>query len=622
MNKVANLLYKGTNRNKNILLWSYVLNAVVVNIFFMLALGVENLVNDTLSKNDLEQIQAILASVIFISIMSIIFFQWIIAMQFRGLFNSRNTFNNNVSMMGLSNGSLMRIYIIEMFQMQIIAIPLGIIISEVAFYVLGNFLDLNYKFITLDKIVLAMLLHIIVILISIIIEFRKIFKSNIINRIRGKKKKQEMLQMTKKKKVGMFFSIIIFILTIYMKKTAQNTQISAFWNIGFSVAVISSLDAIIYYINQVILVVAKGYQKKYLILAESIWFGYYKKFKVVSLMIIYSISIFLGLRFMYTTVRQVGSDVVEKNIKYSHVILYDNCCVERESNEFCFYGLQFKTRSNTNANLYIKGISSEFVGKFENINLSTTNSKQSIDFTMFNSETWNGILMPDYYISSADIGKELTLNINDREVKFTIIGSYNTNNFSELTCFVSEKYLETQLGLNGMYNIKYNLNDTEENISSDMSVITKDDIKLASYNKAVGGTTLLEIISIFIIICTIVSMINYFIITSDDNLFDVARFRGLGMGRKEIRKIYAYQAVIPVIISLIIALPSAYIFESVGCYMMLPSDYYGKLTFEMGSSVATVIIFVLTALISQLMIIKKANNTSYYISLLRDNERR
>ena len=175
MNKVANLLYKGTNRNKNILLWSYVLNAVVVNIFFMLALGVENLVNDTLSKNDLEQIQAILASVIFISIMSIIFFQWIIAMQFRGLFNSRNTFNNNVSMMGLSNGSLMRIYIIEMFQMQIIAIPLGIIISEVAFYVLGNFLDLNYKFITLDKIVLAMLLHIIVILISIIIEFRKIF---------------------------------------------------------------------------------------------------------------------------------------------------------------------------------------------------------------------------------------------------------------------------------------------------------------------------------------------------------------------------------------------------------------------------------------------------------------
>lgn len=622
MNKVANLLYKGTSRNKNILLGSYVLNTIVVNIFFMLALGVKNLVNDTLSKNDLEQIQAILASVIFVSVITIVFFQWIIAMQFRGLFNSRDTFNNNVSMMGLSNGSLMKIYIIEMFRMQIIAIPLGVIISEICFYILGNFLNLDSRFITLDKIVLAIVFHIVVILISIIIEFRKIFKNNIISRIRGKKKKNEMLQMTKKKKVGIGFSIVIFILSIYMKKTAQNIQISAFWNIGLSVAVISSLDAIIYYINKVVIAFAKRYQKKYLLLSESIWFGYYKKFKVVSLMIIYSISIFLGLRFMYTTVRQVGSDVAEENIKYSHVIIYDNFYEKNENEESCFYGLQFKTKSKTNTNLCIKGISTEFIGKFENINLSTTNSKQSIDFTMFNSETWNGILMPDYYISSTDIGKEIILNINNREVKFMIMGSYNTNNFSELTCFVSEKYLEEQLRLSGMYNIKYNMNNNKENISNDMTLITKNDIKLASHNKAVGGTMLLEIISIFIIVCTIISMINYFIITSDDNLFDVARFRGLGMEKKEIRKVYAYQAVIPVILSLIIALPSAYIFESVGCYMMLPADYYEKLSFNMWISIITVFIFIFIALVSQLMTIKKANDTSYYISLLRDNERR
>ncbi|PXV93251.1 hypothetical protein C8E03_10217 [Lachnotalea glycerini] len=626
MNKLMILIRKSKNREKYFLYASYVLNVIIVSMFYMVATGLSNITNETLSTNDYEQIMAILGSVILVSGLTIVFFQWIISMQFQALFFSRKQFNNNLRLMGIRKKSLFGIYIYELFYMQLLAFPVGIILSEIIFYVLAKTLNLNEKIITPDKIVIAAILHLIVITASVFITFIKLMKHNIIEVIRGNTNCEELQTLGIKQKVRFTLGLASIIITIYIKFTAQSKQMEVMADMGYSIAILLAFDVIMFYVHKVLTIYAKKYRKTYLLFSEQISFGYYKKVKVVCLIAVYSITIFLGLQMMFKTVRNAGLNVADKNINYTYCIQYDNLLSmdEADKNDQVLYGLRFKTKTSSGSNVYVNGINTQFLSNFETININKLlcDDNSFIKNNMFDDKNWNGIIMPDYYISANDIGNSIILNIDGKDVSFNIIAGYNTNNFGKMICYVSSAYLKSQLNIDNMYNIAYikNPNNLEDMIKTRFGTVqSKEEIAQESYNKAVSGTKLVEIVSIFIIICAMISLINFFAITSGANIINISRLRGAGMSEKNITKIYIYQAIIPIIVANILAIPLAIIFERIGCYLMLPADYfvYG-MKYKPVSLLVVFFAFLAVSIVTQVITIKKVLYTSYYIDILRD----
>ncbi len=626
MKKITQLIIERKTREQKFVFIAYVMNVIIVSIFLMLATGISDLTNESLSKNDFEQVTAILASVIFVSIITIIFFQWIISMQFRALFHSRKQFNNNMRLMGLKKSKLLRVYISELLYMQIYAVPLGCLISQIAFYILGQSLDLNRKLISIDKLILAILINLIVICLSVLITFRKLVKRDVIMEIRGTDDSNIYQGLSKRQILNSVLGIIAIGMGIYFKRTSGDAKTVAMANMGYSIGLTLLYDLIIVILHKLIDRIAKKTQNYNLLFSENINFGYFKKVKVSSFIIIYGVTIFLGLQMMYMTIREIGSNVVKENIHYSHIIEYiDEICNGEDQNvDDAFYGLRYKTKTPSGSNIYVSGINSQFINGYENIKISSTiyENLEFMENNSFDRADWNGIIMPDYYLSKGNIGDEITINIEGIDVSFRIIAGYNSNNLGNMTSFVSSDYLKHKLKKENSYNVVY-LKDLSKfsEASSDIeySIYSKEDLELESYAKAVNGTTLIEIVSIFIVIFAILSLVNFFIITSGSNIIDISRFRGAGMSRSSTIKVYMYHATLPTVVAFIFAIPSIYIFEIIGCYLMLPADYYvNGMIYKPIFVLGVFALFIVVSIFTQYITIRKSLATANYIRVLRD----
>lgn len=138
MEQIARKILKLKCREKIFLYFSYLANIIVISILLMIATGIKNITNETLNSNDLKQIESILSSVILVSILAVGFFQWIISMQFRALFMSRQQFNNNIRLMGAPESFLLKVYIREMISMQPPVLICGIVSAEAIYYILSG----------------------------------------------------------------------------------------------------------------------------------------------------------------------------------------------------------------------------------------------------------------------------------------------------------------------------------------------------------------------------------------------------------------------------------------------------------------------------------------------------
>ena len=78
--------------------------------------------------------------IILVAVMIIVFFLWLIAMEFKGLYDSRAVFNRNVKLMGCPGRKLMMLYILEMLYMQIPCVAGGCVLGAAVyhFYAVGN----------------------------------------------------------------------------------------------------------------------------------------------------------------------------------------------------------------------------------------------------------------------------------------------------------------------------------------------------------------------------------------------------------------------------------------------------------------------------------------------------
>ena len=148
------------------------------------------------------------------------------------------------------------------------------------------------------------------------------------------------------------------------------------------------------------------------------------------------------------------------------------------------------------------------------------------------------------------------------------------------------------------------------------------DIRTESYEKAVSGTALVEMVSVVVILAAIFSLINFIMISSKEDTRDIAKLRGMGISKSEIYKIYGTYAVLSVLWSVAAAVPASILFAKIGCTMVFDAAYYLRpfiLTPELMFILA--VAFFGVSYTAQIIAIKNMAGSKEYINVIRDMNR-
>lgn len=622
MKQIVKLIMGKKEKEKKFLYFSYIANVLVICILVMIATGIDNITNDSLSKSDLQQVESVLSSVIFVSILAIMFFQWVISMQFGALFDSRSQFNNNMRLMGVPNKQLLKVYIKELFYMQPLSVIVGVLLAEGLYYVLSSIMSIDVHFILLPQVIISLCLHVLVTLVCVLLTYRKRVSVNVIDEMRCHDDRDCSFNFGIGKRIEIVIGLVILAASIVICILGNNEDDRSWGYFGIILAAFILLDILLIFIHRILSGIAKKLRIRSLVLSEFIAVGYLKKNKVVCNMIIFSAMLFLGMQMLYINVRFCGSDVVDNNVHYKDTVWYEEYQTEQISDK-CYYGLKFKYDKNGTV-YYFYGIDDKFLNEYENIECDKKLSDISDTLSQkLNDKNWNGILIPNYYIQSSDIGKEVTYVIAGKEVTFKVAGGYYNNNLAHFNCLVSKSYLASQLGIDDEYNMLY-LKDKMHGadlVNGKGKVVTQsfEEIKAESYEKAVSGTSLVEMVSIVIIACAVFALLNYIMLSSKSSIIDIARLRGIGLLKRQIQKIYIIQSAVPVVVSMLIASPLSILFAKIGCLMVFDEGYYSRdLVMTPLLMLMLLMIFGVISVFMQMLVIRKVTTTNYYINILRD----
>lgn len=623
MKYIERSLYKVKCKEKFFLQVAYIVNVTVICVLVMIATGISNVTNESLSTNDLQQIENILSSVIFISVLTITFFQWVISMQFRALFDSRIQFNNNLRLLGAPSKFLLKIYIKEMVCMQPVSIILGWCFGETIYYFLAEILNIENKLIGAMQLLIALLLHVLVITLCITFTYKKTVSKSVVDSMRRHDERESGYKIDKIRTI-MGIGVLLISLLLLISNEIDNIKPLAL--LGIVVSIFILFKTIVYVCHVIILKIAKQFRASELVLSEFISLGYLKKCSTVSMLIFFSISLFLGLQMLFQNVRMCGVDVVENNIHYEATVwqsekeIADNIHSSDLRGEV-YTGLKYKVK-NQGSTWYIHGISIDFFEMWETINLCNYEGDDINGLiNRFNDEDWNGILLPETYINEADIGSLLDVKIGDKVITFKIVGSYYSNNLAHWNFFASKAYIQKELGVQGQCNMVYLKNhDDIISVSNEQSVIeTYEDIRKESYEQAVNGTSLVEMMSIVIMICALLALLNFIMLSSRNDIIDIAKFKGIGMTTFRVCLVYIYETLIPLALSMLVAIPVSIVFAKCACLAVLDS-YYFQRDFIIPYDMILIIFssFGGISILFRMLSLMGATDNKRYIRILRD----
>ena len=627
MEQIARKIIKLKCREKFFLYFSYLANIIVISILLMIATGIKNITNETLNSNDLKQIESILSSVILVSILAVGFFQWIISMQFRALFISRQQFNNIIRLMGAPESFLLKVYIREMISMQPPVLICGIVSAEAIYYILSGIFGGGQRYIGLPQIIVSVFVHIAVISLSVALTYFKMIKRSVVYEIRGKESNQALAVLTKKNRVWLVFGTVLFIISFGASLMGEDGgDVQSYGYFGELIAIFIVLDPLMLLLHSTVLKVAKKAGAKAVVFAESVTLGYIKKSSVVCSMVLFSTMMFLGLQMLYRNVRFAGADTVEARVHYAATVWYDKPQKTENMTDAQYNALKFKCKKGEST-WYINGIDSGFVSNYEDVIIDEKYAAIADNLAGYLDDSgWDGIIMPNMYLQKGDIGKEITVNIDGKDIKFHVAGAYYSNNFAHLSFLVSGKYLRKMLGYDeNDFNITYFKHESDlEKLKATAGTITETfaDIRTESYEKAVSGTALVEMVSVVVILAAIFSLINFIMISSKEDTRDIAKLRGMGISKSEIYKIYGTYAVLSVLWSVAAAVPASILFAKIGCTMVFDAAYYLRpfiLTPELMFILA--VAFFGVSYTAQIIAIKNMAGSKEYINVIRDMNR-
>ena len=619
MDKIIIQLVKSHNREKLFLYFSYVLNLALISVLVMISTGLSNITNESLSASDKQQVEAILLSVISVSVAVIVFFQWIISMQFRALYSSRKNFNDGVRLLGASVKSLFGVYFREMLLMQIVAVVLGIICGQLIFTTIARVIGMDVLFIGFFQIVLSCVIHLIVLSCMIMLTFRRLTRKSVIDSIRNSDDRTA-LKTTKFTKV-MSIAAPVVILCIAVPIIANEKKDANLYLCEFILLLIA-FRFILLDLHKLLKSMSKRFGLKSLLMAESISEGFFKRIRVVCILILISSSLYCGLQMLYQNVRTSAQKATEDNIHYDSLLWYDDIKThDSEATAGYSYAYKFKTKHKDTV-WYIHGVSPEFFGEWETIvtdDLSPDIKEPISDYYM--NADWNGIIVPNTYAGSRDIGSVIQVDIDGHEIEFTVVGTYFNINFAHLNLYASKGYIEKQLKLQDQFNALYVKDESSlQGIdSSGCTIQSYEGMVNESRTQAVQGTSLVEMVAIVVIVASALALLNYIMISSKSDKLDISRLKGLGVSDAEIYRIYGIASINPVLIASIVAIPVAILFAKGVSYMMFDQYYFRNgFSIPYDSMVLCFVIFGVVSIAARFLFVRRALNAQSYINVLRD----
>lgn len=612
-----------------------ILNVVIINIFIMIILELKKIKDEISTVSRDEDLVMFTTALIAISAVIIVFALWIICIVHKTLFIQRKNFNINLKLAGISSSELSKIYILESIYMQIPVIPIGLILAQILYHIMSMYYEFSTTLISIPIVVLGCVIHVLTVSICILFTIKKLAKFDVVEEMRGSKSADRIKTMSKGERIRFIIGLIMLISVSLLKnKVNLDENITSILQL---VAAYLMFDAVLVFIQYIILNLGKKLKKPSLVLAQLNILGYYKKTEPILVTLIVGFMLSIGLNGMFLTCRDISRKTVEQNVYFKDIVVYQRFNKEITQNDLeklvyetdpqaeVSFSFGLKVDDEEGIKNEITGIDSEYLRTGEKIELvSGENISELVD-----DENWDGIILPEYFISDNKIGDKYKLIMNGQELEFTIKGRFIANGSRGRYGFVSKTYLQKQLGFNGLVNmihVKKGSNELLNNLlnyeySPEIDHVSKEDIANNSYENAIKGTEIFELGAFCVILCALLMLINYFAIVSKQNNLDIARFRAMGMSKAEIRQSYILEILSILIQSSIIGLTFAYIFESVGVKMMLP---YIDVVIEpiMPTKYIVIIIslLVIISIFTMLNTIKDSLNNKKYITFLRGRD--
>jgi hypothetical protein len=582
MCNILRLLACSGKKEKVYLRISYIINITFIGVMLMFGFGMSNTTNLTL--HDAEQAEIILSSMIIVSIIVIIFFQWLTGMQFVSLFESRKVFNQNIRLLGLSSGKLTLLYFLEMLKMQLIAIPAGFCCAEIIYVCYAGVSGAAEHVIPVLVLFEAAGIHLAILCVMTFMVGTKCAGTNIVELLRGKKIFQRRRKGLKS----------IRLLEFLAGKISAKYRRYKFW---------------------IMLKISNAQRKN---------------IRIIRFLVLGSVVLICGLYGLYTTVRTLAYQRTNEQIQYAGYVWLDEP-VESISILDSYQTLSFKAWLSEDSRIRITGIDQNYVGTYENIELAYALNHETVSDWLehLNEDDFDGIILDTEYIDESDLGETVTYEIDGKTVSFTVYGGYVSNNLAEFNGYVSPKYLEKQLGLDGYWNRAYVLSAEAMNdvLSKTASAgiydqATKKELCEKSYEHAVQGTGEIELVCWMITICAMLASATCIYMIREKNESIVSRFISIGMEKRQIQTMYVLLICWIVIPVLVPAILLSILFQKLTCALALSSQILVgvQYRFPIPLCVVVCVLFVLTMIMIQLSSIRKMFQREEFVRYIRRNE--
>lgn len=573
--KELSLVFFHSEREKQYrILIAHICNITLITLFLMVSTSIDNVVSEKMDSNGYQQIIAILGSVISVSVITIFFFQWVIAELFAALYESRRYFNIQMRLTGVSKYKLYKLYFAELLLVQLKAIPLGSIFAFCVYAIIASAIDLPYHILNMESMLLAITLHLLTVFFTTTISLVRKNRFSAIELWRGKKENGKYYRIAILEWIKALAGMLLLIAVQYLEQKTPGLG-----KLLILIVIILLKDICFILFTNIIKKIITWWGWGSGILAQSLNRYNYHRIRALMNMMIFGIVMTAGLQATYLSIRTAVGLAGERNIHYDQVItLQKPVSFEKMKSEKSLGLLNFSTSSDSFSEIHIQGINEEFLEKYETIDLndalvgiSGDELKRKID-----DKDWNGIIFPQSYVSDGDIGKLYHIFVNGQDIEFEIEGGYYTNDYSKFRCLVGNAFLEKVIDMDGRANIIFMLK-SENNypyIENYALKESKEQIIESSVSKVLKSTELIELAVAIIFLCSLLMLINYSYILSKEKRMDYVKLRAIGLSPGQICMIFVTHFGEIIAFSFLVALPGIGIFANAACKLTLSSYYF------------------------------------------------
>lgn len=629
LKKIVKVLCKSSKKEKRFLYLSYLLNVFLISVVLMIA----SVVSDTsgLSETDVDQSYMMVGVISVVAIMIIIFFLWLISMEFIALYNSRDIFNHNVRMMGFPGGKLILVYLIEMLTMQPACIIGGCILGEIVYHVYATVNGESILWIKLEIVIISVLIHVFVLLLTVLAIGLKCVRHSVVLSMRGEIKYNEQ------KKWKILIRIIISLALIgaiyfignrlHVALNYENAlKYCQIIKLIYIVIIIVAFEPIMKLLFNIADIVGKKLGTFHFIVSLKMTESYWGRFKAMAYLIIFSGSLICGLYTLYENCRTYVTNMAAENIHYYGYGIYnEKFTLGEEVADESYYTFRYQAYMENGEKIWITGVDEEYLNVYETL-VSSEMSKDGdlVDLAddreliqLLGNEDFNGIILP--FNDTSEVGDTITLFIDGHEIEFRVYAKSLSINGDRRDAYVSRTYLKKQLADARSYNTVYYMKEPESGeMKNALFSQTKEDMLEEVYQYIVKGTETIETIFWMIVICSLFAVCTCMVMSGHDNQTALAHLQGLGASKVTLKKIYVYQVLWNVMCTVFPMVFLTYLISKSLAYMTLHPGYFQTgFRADPWRIILLFSIYLGISILLQLILIRKSTKDGIYIKILR-----